>query len=141
MVPTWSGLTARPQSTAATMRSTLIPPLPSAVTSATCATTEPKLSAEQYLKDWTPAVPYHEAQIRAAIEVAQCQFIAVETGLRAAELLFDVGGASTALRAHNFDRHWRNARTVANHNPRAYKAGVVGRFLLTGAEPPNSGFF
>jgi len=83
----------------------------------------------------------HDAQVRAAIDVAQCQFIATEAALRCAELLFDVGGASTALRRNNFDRHWRNARTVANHNPRAYKAGAVGRFLLTGAEPPNSGFF
>lgn len=83
----------------------------------------------------------HDEQVRAAIEVAQAQFIAVETALRAAELLFDVGGASTALRAHNLDRHWRNARTVANHNPRYYKAGVVGAHILTGADPPNSEFF
>jgi alkylation response protein AidB-like acyl-CoA dehydrogenase len=82
-----------------------------------------------------------DAQVQAAIEVAQAQFVAVETALRASELLFDVGGASTALRRNNFDRHWRNARTVANHNPRAHKAGAVGRFMLTGAEPPNSGFF
>jgi alkylation response protein AidB-like acyl-CoA dehydrogenase len=83
----------------------------------------------------------HQWQVRAAIEVAQAQFIAVESALRAAELLFDVGGGSAALRSHNLDRHWRNARTVANHNPRYYKAGVVGRFLLTGEDPPNSSFF
>jgi alkylation response protein AidB-like acyl-CoA dehydrogenase len=75
------------------------------------------------------------------VEVAQAQFIAVESALKAAELLFDVGGASTALRRNNFDRHWRNARTVANHNPRAYKVGAVGRYLLTGEDPPNSSFF
>jgi alkylation response protein AidB-like acyl-CoA dehydrogenase len=83
----------------------------------------------------------HDLQVTAAVEVAQAQFIAVESALKAAELLFDVGGASTALRRHNFDRHWRNARTVANHNPRSHKAGAVGRYLLTGEEPPNSGFF
>lgn len=83
----------------------------------------------------------HEWQIRAAVEVAQAQFIAVESALRAAELLFDVGGGSAALRQHNLDRHWRNARTVANHNPRYYKAGVVGRYLLTDEDPPNSSFF
>jgi len=83
----------------------------------------------------------HDERVRAAVEVAQAQFIAVESALKAAELLFDVGGGSTALRVHNFDRHWRNARTVANHNPRYYKAGVVGAHLLTGAEPPTSGLF
>ena len=39
------------------------------------------------------------------------------------------------------NRHWRNARTVANHNPRAYKAAVVGGHLLAGEEPPTTGFF
>jgi len=83
----------------------------------------------------------HRERVTAAVEVAQAQFIAVESALKAAELLFDVGGGSTALRTHNFDRHWRNARTVANHNPRYYKAGVVGAHLLTGVEPPTSGLF
>jgi hypothetical protein len=44
-------------------------------------------------------------------------------------------------REHNLDRHWRNARTVANHNPRAYKAAVVGAYELDGVEPPLGGFF
>lgn len=83
----------------------------------------------------------HDERVTAAVEVAQAQFVAVESALKSAELLFDVGGGSTALRTHNFDRHWRNARTVANHNPRYYKAGIVGAFLLTGAEPPTSGLF
>lgn len=77
----------------------------------------------------------------AAVEVAQAQFVAVESALKASELIFDVGGGSTALRRHNLDRHWRNARTVANHNPRYYKAGVVGAHRLTGAEPPTTGLF
>jgi alkylation response protein AidB-like acyl-CoA dehydrogenase len=78
---------------------------------------------------------------QASIEVAQAQFIAAESALRSGELLFEVGGASTTLREYNLDRHWRNARTVANHNPRAYKASVVGAYQLTGAEPPTSGLF
>lgn len=82
-----------------------------------------------------------ELLVQASVEVAQAQFLAVESALKSAELLFDVGGGSTTLREHNLDRHWRNARTVANHNPRAYKAGVVGAFLLTGAEPPTTGLF
>lgn len=76
----------------------------------------------------------------AAVDVAQAQFCAAEASLRCAELVFDVGGASTTLREHNLDRHWRNARTVANHNPRAYKAAVVGAYRLEGTEPPSSLF-
>ncbi|SNS66229.1 acyl-CoA dehydrogenase family protein [Rhodococcoides kyotonense] len=81
------------------------------------------------------------AVLAASLEVSQAQFFAIEAALKTSELLFDVGGASTALRSHNFDRHWRNARTVANHNPRAYKASVVGAYLLADVEPPITGFF
>ena len=82
-----------------------------------------------------------EAITRASIDVAQAQYLAVESALKAGELLFDVGGASTTGRAHNLDRHWRNARTVANHNPRHWKAAVVGAWQLKGTQPPASGLF
>jgi alkylation response protein AidB-like acyl-CoA dehydrogenase len=82
-----------------------------------------------------------ESVIRAQVEVAQAQVVAAESALKASELLFDVGGASTTSRKHNLDRHWRNARTVANHNPRHWKSAIVGAHLLTGAAPPPSGLF
>lgn len=78
---------------------------------------------------------------QAAIEVAQAQYIAAESALKAAERVFDVGGASTTGRVHNLDRHWRNARTVANHNPRDWKAAAVGAWQLKGTPPPTSGLF
>ncbi|MFT9206012.1 acyl-CoA dehydrogenase family protein [Acetobacter orientalis] len=78
---------------------------------------------------------------QAAIEVAKAQFVAIENTLKAAEIAFDVGGASATARKHNLDRHWRNARTVANHNPRDWKAAVVGAWEISGEEPPRSGLF
>lgn len=77
----------------------------------------------------------------ASVEVAQAQYLAVEAALRAGEWAFDVGGASATDRSHNIDRHWRNARTVANHNPRQWKAAVAGHWLLKGESPPTSGLF
>ncbi|MFT3956070.1 MAG: acyl-CoA dehydrogenase family protein [Piscinibacter sp.] len=77
----------------------------------------------------------------AAVAVAQAQFFAVRAALEAAETLFDVGGASATSREHNLDRHWRNARTVANHNPRQWKAAAVGHWLLDGTPLPTSGLF
>lgn len=79
--------------------------------------------------------------LEASLTVARAQFFAVEAALKAGEQLFDVGGASTTARSHNLDRHWRNARTVASHNPRAYKASVVGSYLLDDVHPPTTGFF
>lgn len=88
------------------------------------------------------AAQLSEASVdRAAVDVAQAQFIAAESALKAAERVFDVGGASTTGRSHNLDRHWRNARTVANHNPRQWKAAAVGAWQLKGTPPPTSGLF
>ncbi|MEB8338074.1 acyl-CoA dehydrogenase family protein [Streptomyces endophyticus] len=77
----------------------------------------------------------------AAVVVAQAQVTAARSALSAGERLYDVGGASATLREHHLDRHWRNARTVASHNPIAHKARVVGDWLLSGNPPPLNGFF
>lgn len=83
-----------------------------------------------------------EASLTAAsVEVAQAQYFAVEAALKASELAFDVGGASATDRQHNIDRHWRNARTVANHNPRQWKAAATGAWWLEGTPPPTTGLF
>jgi alkylation response protein AidB-like acyl-CoA dehydrogenase len=78
---------------------------------------------------------------QASIEVAQAQYMAVAAALKSSEYAFDVGGASSCDRKYNLDRHWRNARTVANHNPRQWKAAAVGRWLLTDEPPPTTGLF
>jgi len=46
--------------------------------------------------------------------------------------IFEVGGASATSQGRALDRHWRNARTVASHNPANYRAKALGRYLLTG---------
>lgn len=78
---------------------------------------------------------------QASVDVAQAQYLAVAAALKSAELAFDVGGASACDRQYNLDRHWRNARTVANHNPRQWKAAAVGAWLLKDEPPPTTGLF
>lgn len=97
-------------------------------------------AAERIDAAWAEGLT-EESIAAAAIEVAQAQYVAASAALKAAELVFDVGGASTTARKHNLDRHWRNARTVANHNPRHWKAAVVGAWHLKGTPPPLSGLF
>lgn len=80
-----------------------------------------------------------DALTEASIAVAQAQVFAAQAALRAGERLFDVASGSATLRTHNLDRHWRNARTIANHNPRQWKAAAVGHWLLDGTPPPTSG--
>ncbi|MGW6278647.1 acyl-CoA dehydrogenase family protein [Kribbella sp. NPDC055071] len=91
--------------------------------------------------DTAPGETIRAAGATASITVAQAQIVAIESAFKAAELLFDVGGGSATNREYGFDRHWRNARTIANHNPRDWKAAYVGAHHLTGEEPPTTGLF
>jgi alkylation response protein AidB-like acyl-CoA dehydrogenase len=67
-----------------------------------------------------------------ALATAKTQLAVSRIALQAAERLFDAGGASATSRQHNFDRHWRNLRTIFNHNPLQQKARVVGDYHLNG---------
>jgi acyl-CoA dehydrogenase len=67
-----------------------------------------------------------------ALATAKTQLAVSRIALQAAERLFDAGGASATSRQHNFDRHWRNLRTLFNHNPLQQKARVVGDYHLNG---------
>ncbi|MFT4259993.1 acyl-CoA dehydrogenase [Microbacterium sp.] len=77
----------------------------------------------------------------AVVAVAQAYIGAGEQALLAGELLFDVGGGTLTDRELGLDRHWRNARTVANHNPRGWKAAAIGAWFLAGEIPPANGLF
>jgi alkylation response protein AidB-like acyl-CoA dehydrogenase len=72
----------------------------------------------------------------AELEVSRAQIVVSELALRAATALFDPLGASATSTSKALDRHWRNARTVASHNPVAFKARIVGDAAVNDAEPP-----
>lgn len=78
---------------------------------------------------------------RGSVLAAQAKVVVDELAQRAAARLFDVGGSSAIKQSANLDRHWRNIRTLASHNPVVYKARAVGDFLLNGTPLSNSGFF
>jgi alkylation response protein AidB-like acyl-CoA dehydrogenase len=59
----------------------------------------------------------------------------VDLVLNAATRLFDVGGASALQEHRGLDRHWRNARTLASHNPAIYKQRHVGDHAINGTRP------
>jgi alkylation response protein AidB-like acyl-CoA dehydrogenase len=69
-----------------------------------------------------------EAAHKAALLSAKAKIVADDVAIRAGSLLFDVGGASATKKATNFDRHWRNARTLSSHNPTTYK-GTLDRAI------------
>ncbi|MBS0968689.1 acyl-CoA dehydrogenase family protein [Nissabacter archeti] len=73
--------------------------------------------------------------IAAEIDAAKAQAIATELVPRAATELFNALGASDTRLSKALDRHWRNARTVASHNPVIYKLRNVGDWEVNGKEP------
>jgi len=82
-----------------------------------------------------------EAAHTAALLSAKAKIITDDFAIRGGSLLFDVGGASATKKVTNFDRHWRNARTLSSHNPTTYKARSIGEFEINGTPLPAKGFF
>ena len=78
-----------------------------------------------------------DADLAAAADIAvyRAQVTVIELVLGATTALFDVGGASIVDEDLRLDRHWRNARTLAVHNPVIYKQRMVGDYVLNGNRP------
>jgi alkylation response protein AidB-like acyl-CoA dehydrogenase len=77
----------------------------------------------------------------AAVIAAKAKVVVDDLTVRSAAQLFDVGGASATKRSYNLDLYWRNARTLASHNPAAYKARAIGDYEINGSALPALGFF
>lgn len=77
----------------------------------------------------------------AALRAAKTKIVIDDLALNAATQLFDVGGASAARQNQRLDRHWRNIRTIASHNPVSYKARAIGNYTVNGAPLPSAAFF
>lgn len=73
--------------------------------------------------------------IGAEIDAFQAQQMVINFVLEATTLLFEVGGASATSVTRSLDRHWRNARTVASHNPAIHRERAIGDYYLNGEKP------
>ncbi|WBL19260.1 acyl-CoA dehydrogenase family protein [Citricoccus sp. NR2] len=63
---------------------------------------------------------------RLYLSVYQAQQVIAPAVLATATAIFEVGGASAASASRGLDRHWRNARVLASHNPLIYRARIIG---------------
>ncbi|MUG93507.1 acyl-CoA dehydrogenase [Scytonema sp. UIC 10036] len=81
------------------------------------------------------------ASLEASLRTTKAKLVVDDLTLRSATLLFEVGGASTTKQAYNFDRHWRNARTLSSHNPASFKARAIGNYEINGTPLPSAAFF
>ncbi|MEW2482984.1 acyl-CoA dehydrogenase family protein [Mycobacterium sp. NPDC051198] len=76
-----------------------------------------------------------ELLIDAEVAVAQAQLVIIGSALRSTTKVFDALGASGVSEELGLDRHWRNARTLASHNPVVYKARILGDWFVNGKDP------
>lgn len=73
--------------------------------------------------------------IDAEVAVTQAQLVIIGAALRSTTKVFDALGASGVSEELGLDRHWRNARTLASHNPVVYKARILGDWFINGKDP------
>ncbi|GAB2843049.1 acyl-CoA dehydrogenase family protein [Actinocorallia aurea] len=76
-----------------------------------------------------------ERVLQAEVATAQAQLAIIEAALQVTTTVFDALGASGVSERLLLDRHWRNARTLASHNPRVYKARILGDWLVNAKDP------
>ena len=84
---------------------------------------------------WRNGARDDAAFLAADIKAYQGQQLAIDLVLQAASLLFEVGGASATQEARRLDRHWRNARVIASHNPAIQRERALGEYFLLGTSP------
>lgn len=92
------------------------------------------LDAVDRLRQAGEAIP-EALLIDVELRATRAQVHVTDAVLSAATRLFDVGGASALQEDRRLDRHWRNARALASHNPVIYKARVLGDHALNGTRP------
>lgn len=73
--------------------------------------------------------------VAAQLDVYRAQQTVLPAVVKATGDLFEVGGASAVDTDLALDRHWRNARTIATHNPAIHRKRAIGAWELNGTPP------
>lgn len=95
-------------------------------------------------QSWHPSddpAETHARSLAATLAASEAKIVTDEATAQLASLLIDVGSGSGVSATAALDRHWRNARVIASHNPRTYKERILGDHYLNGTLPPTGAFF
>lgn len=84
---------------------------------------------------WAEANPSVEARARAMVTISKAKALSTDLGLQVCDKLFQVCGATATLSKNNYDRHWRNLRTITLHDPVEYKYRLIGDYVLNDRRP------
>lgn len=83
----------------------------------------------------------YETTLAATFAASEAKVVIDDLAPQIASWLIDLGSGSVVSRIGALDRHWRNIKVIASHNPRLYKERLLGQNLLTGQLPPTGAFF
>ncbi|MCX8282528.1 acyl-CoA dehydrogenase family protein [Phyllobacterium sp. 0TCS1.6C] len=87
----------------------------------------------------TPAE--HDAVLAATLSACEAKVVIDDLAPQVASWLIDLGSGSAVSSRRGLDRHWRNIKVIASHNPRLYKERFLGQNLLDGRLPPTGAYF
>jgi alkylation response protein AidB-like acyl-CoA dehydrogenase len=105
------------------------------------ATADRAVTALQHAWDSYGTVDEYDTTLAATLSAAEAKVVIDDLAPQIANWLIDLGSGSVVSRTGALDRHWRNIKVIASHNPRLYKERLLGQNLLTGQLPPTGAFF
>lgn len=83
----------------------------------------------------------YASTLAATLAASEAKVVIDDLAPQVASWLIDLGSGSAVSSGAALDRHWRNIKVIASHNPRLYKERLLGQNLLTGQLPPTGAFF
>jgi alkylation response protein AidB-like acyl-CoA dehydrogenase len=72
---------------------------------------------------------------RLAVETLALRSFTSKVALEVTPEIFEFGGGRATNAANDFDRFWRDVRTLASHDPAILAQRTIGAYALTGATP------
>ena len=109
--------------------------------SAAIASTDRAIHALDHAWQHRNSPDAYEASRLSTLAASEAKVVVDETAATLASLLIDVASGSGVSTQAALDRHWRNIKVIASHNPRIYKERVLGDHYLNGTDLPTGAFF
>lgn len=105
------------------------------------ATVDRAIAALQRAWDGHGTPDEYGAVLAASLAAAEAKVVVDDLAPQLAGWLIDLGSGSVVSRRGALDRHWRNIKVIAAHNPRLYKERFLGENALHACLPPTGAFF
>lgn len=83
----------------------------------------------------------YETSRLSTLAASEAKIVVDDTAATLGSQLIDVASGSSVSTHAALDRHWRNIKVIASHNPRIYKERILGDHYLNGTDLPTGAFF